>query len=149
MLKRACSPILFGGISQKPYKITVSKGDVVNTRNRCEMCLACFSSAAEFLNEGQKAWNSCHTPRTRAAVMFRKVNLFFSLPPLNAPRPLSGFDTHPRWLPVTHSARSRPSYGKIGDCEQSRILHFWNYFVVEVLASCYRFSVGEKTRLAL
>ena len=96
------------------------------------------------INEGQKAWNSCHTPWTRAAVMFMTVPLFFSLPPLNAPRPLSGFDTHPRWLPVTQSARSRPSYGKIGDCEQSRVLHFWNYFVVEALASCYRFSVRGK-----
>ena len=27
--------ILFGGISQKLYKITVSKGGVVNTRNGC------------------------------------------------------------------------------------------------------------------
>ena len=37
------------------------------------------------------------------------------------PRPLSSFDTHPRWPPVTQSARSRRSYGKIGDCEQSTI----------------------------
>ena len=36
-----------------------------------------------------------------------------------APHPLSFFDTHPRWLPVLQSARSRRSYGKIGDCEQS------------------------------
>ena len=28
-------------------------------------------------------------------------------------------DTHPRWQPTTHSARSRRSYGEIGDCEQS------------------------------
>ena len=35
------------------------------------------------------------------------------------PRPLSSFDTHARWQPVTHSARSRRSYGKIQDCEQS------------------------------
>ena len=26
---------------------------------------------------------------------------------------------HPRWSPVTESVRSRQSYGKIGDCEQS------------------------------
>ena len=34
---------------------------------------------------------------------------------------LSSFDTHPRWLPVTQSARSRRSYGKLGTvkCEQS------------------------------
>ena len=29
------------------------------------------------------------------------------------------FDTHLGWLSVTQSARSRRSYGKIGDCEQS------------------------------
>ena len=32
---------------------------------------------------------------------------------------ISSFDTHARWQPVTQSARSRQSYGKIGDCEQS------------------------------
>jgi len=26
---------------------------------------------------------------------------------------------HPRWSPVTESLRSRRSYGKIADCEQS------------------------------
>ena len=35
------------------------------------------------------------------------------------PRPLSSFDTYERWQPVTQSARSRRSHGKIGDCEQS------------------------------
>ena len=35
------------------------------------------------------------------------------------PRPLSSFDTHARWQPVTQSARSRRSYGEIEDCEQS------------------------------
>ena len=39
----------------------------------------------------------------------------------NRPRPLSSFDTHARWQPVTQSARSRRSYGKIEDCEQSII----------------------------
>ena len=33
--------------------------------------------------------------------------------------PLSSFNTHPRWLPVTQSARSSQSCGNIGDCEQS------------------------------
>ena len=48
------------------------------------------------------------------------VPLFFPLPPKpTPPPPQSSFDTHPRWQPVTHSARSRRSYGKIGDCEQS------------------------------
>ena len=37
----------------------------------------------------------------------------------NHPRPLSSFDTYARWQPVTQSARSRWSYGKIEDCEQS------------------------------
>ena len=35
------------------------------------------------------------------------------------PHPLSSFDTLARWKPVTQSARSRWSYGKIEDCEQS------------------------------
>ena len=39
----------------------------------------------------------------------------------NRPRPLSSFDTHARWQPVTQSARSRWSYGKIEDCEQSNL----------------------------
>ena len=32
------------------------------------------------------------------------------------------FDTSARWKPVTQSARSRRSYGKIEDCEQSKAL---------------------------
>ena len=35
------------------------------------------------------------------------------------PSPLSSFDTHARWQPETQSARSRRSYRKIEDCEQS------------------------------
>ena len=35
------------------------------------------------------------------------------------PRSLSSFDTYGRWQPVTQSTRSRRSYGKIGDSEQS------------------------------
>ena len=42
---------------------------------------------------------------------------------LSAPCPLSSFDTQGRWQPVTQSARSRWSYGKIEDCEQSTWLH--------------------------
>ena len=34
---------------------------------------------------------------------------------------LRSFDTHARWHPVTQSARSRRSYGKMEDCEQSRV----------------------------
>ena len=37
----------------------------------------------------------------------------------HCPHPLSSFDTHARWQPVTQSARSRWSCGKIEDCEQS------------------------------
>jgi len=36
------------------------------------------------------------------------------------PRPLSRFDTHPRWPPVTISFRSQRSYGKLGDRAQSK-----------------------------
>ena len=39
-----------------------------------------------------------------------------------APCPLSSFDTHARWQPETQSARSRRSYGRIEDCEQSRAM---------------------------
>ena len=46
-------------------------------------------------------------------------SLYFSRFLPNRPRPLSSFDTHARWQPVTQSARSRWSYGKIEDCEQS------------------------------
>ena len=35
------------------------------------------------------------------------------------PRSLSSFDTHERWQPVTQSAWSWRSHGKIADCEQS------------------------------
>ena len=43
---------------------------------------------------------------------------FFASNP-NSPRPLSSFDTHARWRPVTQKIRSLRSHGKIGDCEQS------------------------------
>ena len=33
----------------------------------------------------------------------------------------SSFDILARWQPVTESARSRRSYGKIEDCEQSKL----------------------------
>ena len=38
----------------------------------------------------------------------------------NHPHRQSSFHTHARWQPVTQSTRSRRSYGKIEDCEQSR-----------------------------
>ena len=40
----------------------------------------------------------------------------------NRPRPLSSFDTHGSWQPVTQSSRSRRSYGKIEDCEESTVI---------------------------
>ena len=39
------------------------------------------------------------------------------------PRPLRRFDAHVRWPPVTQSLRSRQSYGKIRDCEQSNLIY--------------------------
>ena len=55
--------------------------------------------------------------------------------PPNRPRPLSSFDTHARWQPVTQSARSRWSYGKIEDCEQSSVLFngrsFYTFLLVQ------------------
>ena len=47
-------------------------------------------------------------------------SLYFSRFLPNCPRPLISFDTRARWQPVTQSARSRRSYWKIEDCEQSR-----------------------------
>ena len=51
-------------------------------------------------------------------------SLYFSRFLPNCPRPLSSFDTHARWQPVTQSSRSRWSYGKIEDCEHSRSCSF-------------------------
>ena len=47
-------------------------------------------------------------------------SLYFSRLLPNCPRRLSCVDTHARWQPVTQSARSRRSYRRIEDCEQSR-----------------------------
>ena len=62
-----------------------------------------------------------------------------------APCPLSGFDTHARWQPVTQSARSQRSYRKIGDCEQSSSEHIFFSFptpewMVFQLLACSRRS---------
>ena len=48
-----------------------------------------------------------------------------ALKPPPASRPLSSFDTHARWQPVTQSAQSRRSYGIIEDCEQSGAHKIW------------------------
>ena len=51
-------------------------------------------------------------------------------PPPKPPPPHSSFDTHGWWQPVTQIARSRWSYGKIEDCEQStaNVKEILNYF---------------------
>ena len=61
----------------------------------------------------------------------------------NRPRPLSSFDTHARWQPVTQGARSRRSYGKIEDCQQSNFskalfegLIFWRGLCMEGNLRC-------------
>ena len=46
-------------------------------------------------------------------------SLYFSRFLPNRHCPLSSFDTHARWQSVTQSCRSRWSYGKMEDCEQS------------------------------
>ena len=64
-------------------------------------------------------------------IKYRDCN---TLPP-KLPLPLSKFDTHARWLPVTQSARSRRSYGKIKHCEQSitkRHKGYWLLTAVKV-----------------
>ena len=56
------------------------------------------------------------------------------------PRPESSFDTYARWKPVKQSPRSRTSYGKIEDCEQSNaqsllFIRSWLCFNEEVIWS--------------
>jgi len=66
-----------------------------------------------------KGVNFCLASWTRAALIcVITVPLFFLASSQTTPRTQSSFDTHARWQPVT-SARSRRSYGKIEDCEQS------------------------------
>ena len=118
---RTCLPILIGGMSQKLFKITIPKGDIfVNTRNWCVWHV--FHRQRSFLiNEwyiivkGVKFLSRLLNVSCSDVIT---VPLFFSLP-TKPPRPLSSFETHTRWQPVTQSARSRRSYGKIEDCEQS------------------------------
>ena len=57
-------------------------------------------------------------PWTRAAVMLLQ-SLIFLASSQTTPRSLSCFEIQARWPLVTQSARSRRSYGKIGDCEKS------------------------------
>ena len=66
-------------------------------------------------------------------------NLFVLASSQTVPGPLSSFDTPARWQPVTQSARSRRSYGKIGDCEQSSLI-IQNEFeadALEVIAASF------------
>ena len=59
------------------------------------------------------------------------------------PHPLGSFDTHARWQPVTQSARSRRSYGKIEDCEQSNDSEaFWSFFCILFGFLCAQVSSG-------
>ena len=69
-----------------------------------------YSSGAE---EGREKY-------IKYIIYYIKYNKYFSRFLPNHPRPLSSFDTHARWQPVTQSAQSRWSYGKIEDCEQSK-----------------------------
>ena len=64
-----------------------------------------------------------------------------------APPPLSSFDTHARWQPVTQSARSRRSYRKIEDCEQSSNLSdMWRFtFKIGAAQSSFVTEMYEKS----
>ena len=99
------------------------------------MCLACFSSPAEFLKWMVKSVQFLSRLLNASCTDVITVPLFFSLLP-NHPRPLSSLDTHARWQPVTQSAQSRWSYGKIEDCEQSIILCIWFCNDVLVVLQC-------------
>ena len=64
-----------------------------------------------------------YSSRRRGRGEKNRGSLYFCRFLPNRPRPLSSFDTHARWQPVTQSARSRWSYGKIEDCNQSIFGH--------------------------
>ena len=73
----------------------------------------CFSGR----NRGKHRDKTVHSP-----LFFRKIveiEQFASRAAILDECQKSSFDTHPRWLPVTQSARSRRYYGKMGGCEQS------------------------------
>ena len=64
---------------------------------------------------------------------------------VSSKRPFSRFGTHPRWLPVKKSSRSRRSYGKIGDCEQSTIMQI--PLTKQVTGRAYiKVNIGELRR---
>ena len=71
----------------------------------------------------------CTVPKRRASGIIAlggggEKNIFLTSSQ-TAPCPLSSFDAHARWQPVTQTIRSRRSYGKIEDREQStEILQF-------------------------
>ena len=70
------------------------------------------------------SWNRLDIPLlTVTVILIFKCNDSRLLP--NRPRPLSSFDTHARWQPVTQNARSRWSHGKIENCEQSKKLQLY------------------------
>ena len=68
-------------------------------------------------------------------------SIYFSRFLPNRPCPLSSFGTHARWQPVTQSAQSWLSYGKIEDCDQSRL-----YRAVSWLS---KYNIGIITRVIL
>ena len=81
-----------------------------------------FRCSASY-RQWRPSWFS-NVPRGRASGIIALVGgggreKYFSRFLPNRPRPLSSFDNHARWQPVTQSARSRRSYGKIEDCKQS------------------------------
>ena len=50
-----------------------------------------------------------------------------------APAPLSSFDTHARWQPVTQSARSRWSYGKMSNLQANSLFSMHNNWPLYLL----------------
>ena len=64
------------------------------------------------------------------------------------PSPLSRFETHPRWPTVTQSLWSRPSYRKIGDCEQSRRKWCRHKKLHEKLQEIFQCKISNKSHPA-
>ena len=98
-----------------------------NLRKNSHVWLSCawLHSGIDCSQSPIFAWDRLDIPRlTVTAILIFKCTAGagvggYSSRGGNRPRPLSSFDTHVRWQPVTQSSRSRWSYGKIEDCEQS------------------------------
>ena len=111
---------------QTVWYVQVSAYGSLGFDNPNEICARLFTVPYFFVRSFRYTasyWFS-NVPRGRASGIIDLVGggdeKFFASSQ-TASRPLSSFDTHPRWQPVTQGARSRRCYAKIEDCEQSKL----------------------------